>query len=49
MDEIVFVTHNKGKIESAKKHLKDINFQIFEYELNHYFIFIIYRYFKPAY
>lgn len=34
MKEIVFVTHNKGKIESAKKHLKDINFKIFEYEVD---------------
>lgn len=34
MEEIVFVTHNKGKIESAKKKLKDINFKIFEYDLD---------------
>ena len=34
MDEIVFVTHNKGKIASAKRNLKDINFSIFEYELD---------------
>ena len=33
MEEIVFVTHNKGKIASAKKDLKEINFKIFEYEL----------------
>ena len=33
MKEIVFVTHNKGKIESAKKQLKDVNFKIYEYEL----------------
>lgn len=34
MKEIVFVTHNKGKIASAKRELKDINFSIFEYELD---------------
>ncbi len=33
MEEIVFVTHNKGKIASAKKHFKNVNFKIFEYEL----------------
>ncbi len=33
MDEIVFVTHNKGKIASAQKSLKDVNFKIFEYDL----------------
>ena len=33
MEEIVFVTHNKGKIESAKKDLKEVNFKIYEYEL----------------
>ena len=33
MDEIVFVTHNKGKIVSASKHLKGVNFKVFEYEL----------------
>lgn len=33
MKEIVFVTHNKGKIQSAMKQLKDVNFEIFEYEL----------------
>ena len=33
MDEIVFVTHNKGKIASANKRLKGVNFKIFEYEL----------------
>ena len=32
-EEVVFVTHNKGKIASANKHLKEINFKIFEYEL----------------
>ena len=33
MDEVIFVTHNKGKIASAKKQLKNVNFKIFEYEL----------------
>ena len=34
MDEIVFVTHNKGKIASANRQLKDVNFKVFEYELD---------------
>ena len=33
MEEIIFVTHNKGKIESAKKQLKGVNFKIYEYDL----------------
>ena len=33
MEEVIFVTHNKGKIVSAKKHLKEVNFKIYEYEL----------------
>ena len=33
MKEVIFVTHNKGKVESAKKYLKDVNFKVFEYEL----------------
>ena len=33
MKEVVFVTHNKGKIASANKQLKDVNFKIFEYDL----------------
>lgn len=33
MEEVIFVTHNKGKIASAKKHLKEVNFKIYEYEL----------------
>ena len=33
MEEIVFVTHNKGKIASAQNYLKGVNFKIFEYEL----------------
>lgn len=33
MNEIIFVTHNKGKIASAKKQLEGVKFGIFEYEL----------------
>ncbi len=33
MEEIIFVTHNKGKIMSAKKALKNVNFKILEYDL----------------
>ena len=33
MGEIVFVTHNKGKIASANKQLEGVNFKVFEYEL----------------
>ena len=33
MNEIVFVTHNKGKIAEAQKVLKNINIEIFEHEL----------------
>ena len=33
MEEIVFVTHNKGKIASANKHLSGVNFKVFEYDL----------------
>lgn len=33
MDEIIFVTHNKGKIASARRQLKEVNFKICEYEL----------------
>lgn len=33
MKEIVFVTHNKGKIEAAKNRLKGVKFKIYEYEL----------------
>ena len=33
MEEIVFVTHNKGKIASAKKSLENVDFKIYEYEL----------------
>lgn len=34
MEEIVFVTHNKGKIASAQKQLAGVNVKIFEYELD---------------
>lgn len=33
MDDIVFVTHNKGKIASASSQLKGVNFNVFEYDL----------------
>ena len=33
MEEVIFVTHNKGKIASAKKQLEEVNFKIYEYEL----------------
>ncbi len=33
MDEIVFVTHNKGKIASANRRLNGVNFKVFEYDL----------------
>ena len=33
MDKIVYVTHNKGKIESAKRALSNVDFEIFEYDL----------------
>ena len=34
MDEIIFVTHNKGKIAYAQTKLKDINLKIYEYDIN---------------
>ena len=34
MKEIVFVTHNKGKIATAKRLLKGIDVKIFEYDLD---------------
>ena len=34
MEEIVFVTHNKGKIKSAERYLKNINFTTYNYELD---------------
>ena len=33
MNEIIFVTHNKGKIATAKKQLQEIDFKVFEYDL----------------
>ena len=33
-NEIVFVTHNKGKIKSAEKHFKNLKFTTFNYELD---------------
>lgn len=33
MNEIFFVTHNKGKIASASKQLEGVNFRVFNYEL----------------
>lgn len=33
MDEIIFVTHNKGKIASASRQLEGVDFKIFEYDL----------------
>lgn len=34
MQEIIFVTHNKGKIAAAQKTLKNVKLSIFEYELD---------------
>ena len=34
MKEIVFVTHNKGKIKSAEKYFKDLKIKTYEYELS---------------
>lgn len=34
MEDVILVTHNKGKIESAKRQLEEVNFKIFEYELD---------------
>jgi XTP/dITP diphosphohydrolase len=33
-DEIIFVTHNKGKVKSAEKYLKNIEFLTYDYELD---------------
>ncbi len=33
-NEIVFVTHNTGKIKSAEKHFKNLKFKTFNYELD---------------
>ena len=34
MEEIVFVTHNKGKAKSAEKYFKDLKILTYEYELS---------------
>ena len=34
MEEIIFVTHNKGKAQSAEKHFKNLRVSIYEYELD---------------
>ena len=34
MDEIIFVTHNKGKALSASKYFKDLKISTFDYELS---------------
>lgn len=34
MKEIIFVTHNKGKVKSAEKYLKDIKLLTYDYELD---------------
>ena len=34
MNEIVFVTHNKGKVATAKEKLKGVNFVTYDYELS---------------
>lgn len=33
-NEIIFVTHNKGKAKSAEKHFKNLKISTFEYELD---------------
>ena len=33
MEEIIFVTHNKGKIAAAEKQFKNVNFKVYEYDL----------------
>lgn len=33
-NEIVFVTHNKGKIQSAEKYFKNLKFKTYDYELD---------------
>lgn len=34
MDEIVFVTHNKGKAKSAEKYFKNLKFSTYDFELD---------------
>ena len=36
MNEIVFVTHNKGKIASASRQLDGVNFKVFEFAQFHF-------------
>lgn len=33
MEQIVFVTHNKGKIAAAKRNMQEVDFVVYEYEL----------------
>ena len=33
-EEIIFVTHNTGKIKSAEKYFKNLKFTTFNYELD---------------
>ena len=33
MEQIVFVTHNKGKIAAAKRNMEEVDFVVYEYEL----------------
>lgn len=33
-NEIIFVTHNKGKAKSAEKHFKNLKISTYEYELD---------------
>ena len=34
MEEIVFVTHNKGKVKSAEKHFKNLKISTYDFELD---------------
>lgn len=34
MEEIIFVTHNKGKVAAANRDCKNINFKVFDYEVD---------------
>ena len=34
MEEIVFVTHNKGKIKAAEKYFDNIKFSTYDFELD---------------
>ena len=34
MNEIVFVTHNKGKVKSAEKYFSNLKFSTFDFELD---------------